>query len=346
MIYPFLPREDVGRVIEGKGSAPRIPKLLQLWVIPETFEDGQRQALTDILSQYPDDFLAIRANKPTMFDGGADDAEYRWMNIDDPYKGKTVGLDEKVVVPDWRQLDGILEKWPNPNYPSMFNVNPQADERYRLCVWWYCLFEMHWQFRGMANALMDYYTDPSQVHRLYEALTGFYLRMMERAKAELGSDGIFFSDDIGMQTGSFFSLAMFREFFKPYYQRLIDRAHKLGMHFWLHTCGNVEIFIPEFIEIGLDVLHPIQKYTMDERRIAREFGKDICIWAGFDVQRTIPWGSTEEVRREVRFILDTFNRPEGRLILGAGNAINGDCPLPSLAALFDEVFNYRTGKNL
>ncbi|HET6455163.1 MAG TPA: uroporphyrinogen decarboxylase family protein, partial [Armatimonadota bacterium] len=112
------------------------------------------------------------------------------------------------------------------------------------------------------------------------------------------------------------------------------------MHFWLHCCGNVEEFIPDWIEMGLDVLHPIQKHTMDDKTIAREFGKDICIWAGLDVQQVIPWGTPEEVRAEIRFLIDTYLRPEGRLMLTAGNGITEDCPVESLRAFCDEAYNY------
>ena len=89
--------------------------------------------------------------------------------------------------------------------------------------------------------------------------------MLTRAKMELDLDAVWTSDDIGTQTSAFFSLEIFQTFFKPYYQELIEHAHSLGMHFWLHTCGNVRSFIPDLIEIGLDVLHPIQKHTMDEK---------------------------------------------------------------------------------
>jgi uroporphyrinogen-III decarboxylase len=116
------------------------------------------------------------------------------------------------------------------------------------------------------------------------------------------------------------------------------------MHFWLHTCGNIELFLPYFVEIGSDVIHPIQKYTMEEKKIADKFGKDICIWAGFDVQRIIPYGTPDEVREEVRFMIDTYYRPEGRLIITAGNGITADCPIESLEALLDETYNYAMKK--
>ena len=100
------------------------------------------------------------------------------------------------------------------------------------------------------------------------------------------------------------------------------------------------MFIPDFIEIGLDVLHPIQKYTMDEKSIADKYGNDICIWAGFDVQQIIPYGTPEDVRREVRFMIDTYARNSGRLIMGAGNNVSSDTPMDSLRALLDESYEY------
>ena len=94
--------------------------------------------------------------------------------------------------------------------------------------------------------------------------------------------------------------------------------------------------------MGLNVIHPIQKYTMDEKVIAEKYGSDICIWAGFDVQQVIPWGTPAEVRDEVRFMMDTYYRPEGKFMLTAGNGINQDCPLESLQALYYEAFKYGT----
>ena len=73
------------------------------------------------------------------------------------------------------------------------------------------------------------------------------------------------------------------------------------------------MFLPEFIEIGLDVIHPIQKNTMDEREIARKYGDKICIFAGIDVQYLMAFGTTEEVEAEVKFLMDTYKSPDGRL---------------------------------
>ena len=102
--------------------------------------------------------------------------------------------------------------------------------------------------------------------------------------------------------------ADFDEFFAPYYKEVIDRVHALGMHFWLHTCGNVEALLPRFIELGVDVIHPIQKYTMDEQRIARSYGGEAPLWAGVDVERSIPYGPPDAVGGEVPAVVGGVRR--------------------------------------
>jgi uroporphyrinogen decarboxylase len=336
-------KRDVKSVIEGRGAANRIPALLHFWVWPGNSGDNAAR-VQELLDRYPQDILPIGIAMPGLFEGPADDPNYRWLNWSDPHAGDELGIDERVAMSDYSRIDEVMANFPSADYPGMFPDRPAEDGRYRLAIFWNCLFERHWTLRGMANALVDYYAEPEGVHRLFRGMTDFYKRLIERAKTELNADGIFTSDDIGMQTGTFFSLDVFREFYKPYYKEIIEKAHSLGMHFWLHTCGNVEAFMPDLIEIGLDVIHPIQKYTMDEKAIAAKFGKDICIWGGFDVQRTIPFGTPEEVRNEVRFMIDTYQRPDGRFMLTAGNGVHGDCTVESLTALFEETFEYGSRK--
>ena len=191
----------------------------------------------------------------------------------------------------------------------------------------------------MSNALMDYYVEPENVHRLFRAVTDFYIRLVERSAAEQHCDGMWFSDDLGTQTGPFFSPGVFREFFKPYYRELFTRCHELGMHTWMHACGNIEPFLSDWIDAGLDVIHPIQKHTMDDRQVARTYGGNITFFNGLDVQQVIPWGTPEEVRQEVRYLMDTF-WSNGRCMITAGNGINEDCPLDSLEAFLSEAVEY------
>jgi len=329
----------VKKCVRSSKAAALLPISYHLWVHPNEFQD-RKADVEAILARYPDDVQRAGLWLPSIYSAPADAPSYRWMNIDEPHFDPSAGLDARIAISDWSQLDDLLADFPKASYPGLTREAPAPDGRYRVAGWWFWLFERHWSLRGMSNALMDFYTNPREVHRLYEALTDFYIGVVERAAKELQVDGVMTSDDIGTQTGPFFSPEIFRQFFKPYYRRLIDKTHELGMHFWLHSCGCIEPFLDDLIEIGLDVIHPIQKYTMDERKIARRYGGRICIWGGFDVQQTIPWGSVEDVRREVRFMIDTYHRPDGRFLMTAGNGVNGDCPVESLEALFQESLEY------
>lgn len=341
MGYPPLTRDEVASVIDGRSISRRVPMMVHFWTHPDRFGDQEQEARR-ILETYPMDVQTVGIRMPKIFEAPEDDREYRWVNFDDPKINDPEGaIDSKLALADWSLLDEILRDFPKPTYPGLIPKDtPPSDGRYRLGHFWFCYFEKHWSLRGMTNALMDFHTDPESVHRLYRALTDFYLVMLERAKHEMGVDGVFTSDDLGTQTGPFFSPEIFREFFRPYYAKLFAKCKSLGIHFWLHCCGNVEAFIPDWIEDGLDVLHPIQKHTMDDEKIAREFGKDLCVWAGLDVQQVIPWGTPEEVRAEVRYLMDTYWRPEGKLMLTAGNGITEDCPIESLRAFCDEAYFY------
>jgi uroporphyrinogen decarboxylase len=337
-----LQRDEVRSVIEGKGAAPRVPILLHFWTHADAFGD-RTPAVKALMERYPQDVQAIGVRMPAPLEAPPEDPGYRWLpgGTRDAVGGAPgAALDAQALLADWESIDTVLASFPDPRSPAALPENPAPDGRYRLAGWWYCLFERHWSLRGMTTALTDFYTDPAAVHRLYGALTDFYAGLIDRMGSELHADGVFTSDDIGMQTGPFFRETIFDEFFAPYYRRLVERAHAHGMHFWLHACGNIEPFLPRLIDLGLDVIHPIQKYTMDERQIAARHGGKICVWAGFDVQRIIPFGSPGEVRAEVRHLMDTWQRPEGRMLFSAGNGINGDCPVASLEALYDEAYAY------
>lgn len=333
-----MTREEVRRVIEGRGQGLRVPLMYDFWIGNNVFGgDGEKRAKW--LEQYPCDMDTMFFNTPGMTEGPAEDPDYFWAP-----PGKTGdekrGLDAQCFVEDWEEADDFYATFPDAESPAMILGEKEKGDRYLLGGWWYCFFERLWSIRGMENALTDFYLYPEEIHRLFSKLADFYMRGMERSKEKWDVDGFFVSDDIGTQTAPFFSLEIFREFFKPYYKKLFDKAHELGCHFWLHTCGNIELFLPDFIEIGLDVIHPIQKNTMDERKIAKQYGDKICIWCGIDVQYLFAFGTPEEVREEVRHLMETFHRPEGRLMMTMGNGSTPDWKLENLEAMYEESMRF------
>lgn len=336
-----LTREEMISVIEGKGNAGRVPLLYHFWTNPVVFGENENKA-REYLASCPMDIQNVWVGMPDMWVAPADAPSYRWMHHDQLVNNDDKGFDARVCLDSYDDIDDFLSDFPSADYPALWKQCPAPDGRYRLLTWWYWLFERQWSLRGMDNALTDFYLFPEETHRLFDKLTSFYCDIIYRAKKNFGIDGVFTSDDIGTQHGPFFSPEIFREFFKPYYKRVIDCAHENGVHMWMHSCGNIEPFLPELIEIGLDVIHPIQKYTMDEREIAGKYGDKICICAGFDVQRTIPYGKPKDVVKELHYLVDTYTRKDGRFMLTMGNGITSDCPIESLRVLLDESVSYGT----
>ncbi|MEN6665054.1 MAG: uroporphyrinogen decarboxylase family protein [Phycisphaerae bacterium] len=346
MIRQPLPRDEVVKAIEHRRPS-RVPMMIHQWNWAGAF--GERTAEVEaIQAEYPQDFFQIIPRMPNYWDDLANSGHipgYSWMHTPPPAaSGPAKGHDANVAITDWAMLDDMLAAWPDPNQPQMYegaaaHLAANAGGRYTGIHWWFCLYERLWSLRGMENILCDFYLNPEPVHRLMDALTDFYCGVIRRG-GELGVDCVYTTDDIGMQTGPMFGIDVFREFFKPRYQRMIKTAHDCGMHFWLHTCGDVRLFMEDFIEIGLDVIHPIQKYTMNEREVAERFGGRICFWTGMDVQQILPRGTSEDVRREVRFMIDTYDRPDGGCMVTAGNGITADVPVENLRAFYDETYNY------
>lgn len=132
----------------------------------------------------------------------------------------------------------------------------------------------------------------------------------------------------------------FRVLLHPYYERIGEACRQGRMHFWLHSCGNNTEILEHLIEAGVHVFHPVQKHTMDEEAVAKAYGDRITFLAGLDVQHLLQKGTPEEVRAEVRHLVDTFDRPCGGMCLAAGNGIVAGTPLSNIEAFLDEGVRY------
>lgn len=327
-----LPREEVIKAIERKHPA-RIPMVLAKW-----WGEG-------LLEQY--------GTRLDAFDRFPEDVGWLWLQ---PLDVNRMGLswtinphrayDRQVVIDDWAKLDEFIEKMPDPECDPQFDwlIEQAAKLRkqnlYVLIAWWRLFFERPWGLRGMENLLVDYYAAPDKIHQLHAALCRLYCGYLERAVRELQPDGFFTSDDLGHQTQSMMSPQLFDAFIKPYYVQLGQLLQRHGLHWWLHSCGNNTPLLPALIEAGVTVFHPVQKHTMDQVAVARDFGDRLAFLAGFDVQQTLVVKRPEEVRAEVRFLIDTFDRPDGGMCLAAGNGIVSGTPLENIEAFLDEALRY------
>jgi uroporphyrinogen decarboxylase len=338
-VWEPLPREEVIKALRRERPS-RIPMVMARWWgegFVETHGDSLRH-----FDRYPEDATIIWVPVLTHASLMVERMGLSWEVCRDGAHDASCWLD------DWSKLDEFIAKLPDaktdPDFP---NLVAQANElrrqdRYTLFGWWYLLFEKPWSIRGMTSLLMDYHLEPDNVHRLHDALCAMYCGYIERAARELQPDGFWASDDLGHQTQLFMSPSTFRQLIKPYYVRVGKALEDHQIDWWLHSCGNNSAIMDDLIEVGVDVFHPVQKGTMDEVTIAREFGDRLTFLVGIDVQHTLQEKDSKGVRDEVRFLIDTFDRPGGGLCIAAGNGIVPGTPLENVDAFLDEAVRYGT----
>jgi uroporphyrinogen decarboxylase len=334
--YLPLSRAEVIKAVERKNPS-RVPLVRAYWV-GEGLEE-QYGARLDEFQRYPEDVVQLWVDHPVRFE----QMDLSWALP--PEEG---AHDNRPVLDDWAKLDEFIAKLPDPETDERFEELPaqaeaaRAADRYITFGWWRLFFEFPWKIRGMTNLLMDYYTYPEEIHRLHDALCTVYEGYLRRAIREFHPDGFWTSDDLGHQKQPFMRPSTFHEFLFPYYQRIGALLKANNLHWWLHSCGNNTPLLDDLIEAGVTVFHPVQKGTMNEIAVAHAYGNRLTFLAGMDVQHILQEATPEGVRSEVRFLIDTFDRPDGGMCIAAGNGIVAGTPFENIEAFLDEAVNYGT----
>jgi uroporphyrinogen-III decarboxylase len=202
-------------------------------------------------------------------------------------------------------------------YETVDMVLPYAEDRYVLAYIGNGPFEQLHFLHGFTDSLADLYLNPSIIESLLDIIVDFQLGLIRNYRERFPGQihGITTTDDWGTQQALFMSVDMWRKFFKPLYKRLIDATHDAGMHFWLHSCGKVNELMPEFVDLGLDVVNLQQPRALGIEEIGRDFRGKICFESLLDIQTTLPIGSPQEMEDEARLLLDHWATPEGGFIL-------------------------------
>lgn len=334
-----LTREEVINAIERRGGA-KIPLVFHKWW-GQGLEDKYGDALPNMAARFPEDIFAVFHTSPGETVSPLPNPAYRWGYLDDYSRFAKHSIGESVaLLPEWDDLDRFLADFPDPVEPGSFDnvitALPTAADRYKLGCFWRVFHEWFWTIRGMENLMTDYY-DYMDDLKILGGRRLLFLKSVVDKYAELGFDGIFTSDDLGHQSGPMMSPATFEDLYLPLYKEFIGYVHGKGMHVFLHSCGDNTKLMEFLIEAGLDVFHPIQKGCMDEAETAARFGSRISFLAGADVQHMLPEGTVDEVRAGMRNLIHTLWKPEGGLMLAAGNGIMPDTPLENIEAMLEEM---------
>lgn len=197
------------------------------------------------------------------------------------------------------------------------------------------VFEQSWYVRGLEELMMDMATEPEIAHYFYER-TGAIQQHAAAEFARAGVDIIITGDDIAGQHGLLMSLVTWREFLKPRLAATVRAAKAANPKSFVfyHSDGNVEPAIPELIEVGIDILNPVQPECMDPAAIKRQYGDRLSFWGTVSVQQTMPFGTPEDVRAEVRARVRDVGCGGG-LILAPAHVLGPETPWENIVAFFE-----------
>jgi uroporphyrinogen decarboxylase len=191
-------------------------------------------------------------------------------------------------------------------------------------------FEGGCTLRGYDDFLVDLHQNSTYAEALLEKITETALQKWSLLLDEVGEyiQVAAQGDDLGMQLGTYISPEMYRRFIKPRHRRIFDLIHsKSRAKIFLHTCGSVYAILPDLLDIGLEVLNPVQKSAanMGLKRLKSEFGADLCFWGGgIDIQR-LPFLDSGAIEQEIRETLDTM-APGGGYVFAFTHNLQPDVP--------------------
>lgn len=199
------------------------------------------------------------------------------------------------------------------------------------------LFELAWEMRGLDRLLIDFMANKPFAEYLLDKITAIRCEMAARY-AGAGIDVLRLGDDLGTQHSLMMSPAMFREMLKPRLAAIIAAAREQNPNIliFFHSDGSVMPLIADLIEMGIDVLNPVQPECIDLATVKKNFGERLSFWGGVGIQTTMPFGSPADVRQAVKRVIETLGAGGG-LVIAPTHALQPDVPWENVVAFFEAV---------
>jgi len=201
------------------------------------------------------------------------------------------------------------------------------------------LFRKAWILCGYSRFLEALYLERDFIEQLLDRLMDFYTELVSKY-VDLGINVIELGGDLGTEESLMISPDLWREIFKPRLEKVIKTNKKKDVYFYLHTDGNVSSIIPDLIEIGIDILNPIQPECMEPKIIKDKFGDKLTLHGTMSLQKTFSQGSRDDLEKE---ILDRIKNcgKNGGLILAPSNAFTSDIPIENIVYFYEFVKNFK-----
>jgi len=236
---------------------------------------------------------------------------YVWENLGDG----TIGQPKIPVIPTWDHLETF--NIPRPDKPGRFagieEFKRSAGDRYRAAEMGITGFNTYAFLRGFENTLLDLKLEKKMAGMLLDRIFDFEIQVIELAVTH-GFDGVHFADDWGTQQSLMVDPALWREIFKSRYERQFEAVHRLGMDVWFHCCGNITEIVPDFHEIGVDVMNISQPNAVDIERIGAKLRGSQCFMVPISYQTVSISGTPGAIEEEARRLYRTLGTLRGGFI--------------------------------
>lgn len=311
------------------GEQANIAKELHIDGFASVWPEYVGPALPPVPSNESADFWGIR-NRQVPHEGGSYHEQYFYPLAD----AQTMDDLEKYT---WPKADWF-------DYSKMRSAAQGLARTQAVQCGYMAPFYYHNLLRGLEQSLVDPLMDAEFTHALIGRISDFFYdhhRRMFEACAGL-IDVAQVTDDLGGQSGPLISPALYREFYAPHHKRFIDLCHEFGISVFHHDDGSCRPFIPLLVDMGIDILNPIQWTCpgMDMTELKAEFGDRICFHGAIDNQRILPFGTPQEVRAEVRHCMDALASDGTGYILASCHNLQVNTPIENIIAMYDEAWKY------
>ena len=199
------------------------------------------------------------------------------------------------------------------------------------------LFELAWAIRGFENFMEDMLIRPDLADCLLDRLLETRLFNVRRL-AEAGVDVLTCGDDVSCQRGMIISPDLFRRFLIPRYNKMIHTAKEINKNLliFFHTDGDPGEIIPDLIEVGVNILNPCQPECNDFQMLKKTYGHKLAFWGAVGIQDLLPFGTTDDIRKEIKRVINTLG-DGGGLLLGPTHVIEPEVPWSNLTALYEAI---------
>jgi uroporphyrinogen decarboxylase len=323
----------------------RVPIFVDM--VPELAEEFQKKynlSGNRLLTYLGNDIavctFGVASSFGVMKDGEADEWGIKWKKIKHG-KGSYNEIAEKPL--ENATMEELLNhKIPDPSedsrYEEISGLVSEFGNEFAIMVDMSCtIFEISWYMRGMDKLLMDMMTNGKFVETLMDKILEFYIPAGKRI-AGMGVDIIWTGDDLGMQTGMLMSPDIFRKYIKERYRLLISeiKSSNKDIKIAFHSDGYITPVIEDLIEVGVDILNPVQPKCMDPKEIKDRFGGSLCFMGTIDEQEVLPFGTINDLRDEIDTRLKTVGY-NGGLIIGPTHNIQNDTSMEKVEFLFSYI---------